>query len=99
MDNIRKTIHFVPVRTNFLTEDYARMYLQEIVKLHGVPISIISDRDKEFLSHFWKLFQKGLGTMLSLSTTFHQQSDGKAERTIQTLKDMPWACMIDYGGS
>jgi len=72
------------------------MYLNELVKLHGVPLSIISDRGTQFTSQFWKSFQKGLGTKVKLSTTFHPKTDGQVERTIQTLKDMLRACVIDF---
>ncbi|KAH0636086.1 hypothetical protein KY289_036001 [Solanum tuberosum] len=80
-------------------EDYAKIYINEIVRLHGVPLSIISDRGSQFTSHFWKSFQKGLGTQVNLSTAFHPQTDGQAEHTIQTLEDMLRACVIDFKGS
>ncbi|MCO6517297.1 MAG: DDE-type integrase/transposase/recombinase, partial [Snodgrassella sp.] len=69
----------------------------EIVTRHGVPISIISDRDSRFTSHFWKSLQKALGTKLDMSTAYHPQTDGQSERTIQTLEDMLRACVIDFG--
>ena len=67
--------------------------------LHGAPKSIISDRGTQFTSHYWKSFQKALGTKVKLSTAFHPRTDGLAERTIQTLEDMLRACVIDYKGS
>ena len=94
-----KSSHFLPVRTSYSTEDYAKLYIRELVILHGVPLSIISDRGTQFTSHFRKAFQKGLGTQVHLSTTFHPQIDGQAQRTIQTLKDMLRACAIDFKGS
>ena len=69
------------------------------MRLHGVPLSIILDRGPQFTSHFWKLFQKGLDTLVNLSTTFHPQTDGQAERTIQTLEDMLRVSVIDLKGS
>ncbi|GKA08259.1 putative reverse transcriptase domain-containing protein [Tanacetum coccineum] len=66
---------------------------------HGVPVLIISDRDSHFTSKFWKSLQKSLGTNLDMSTTCHPQTDGQSERTIQTLKDMLHACVIDFGSS
>lgn len=69
------------------------------MRLHGVPVSIVSDRDTRFTSHFWKSLQAGLGTKLSFSTAYHPQTDGQSERTIQTLEDMLRACMLDYRGS
>ena len=69
------------------------------MQLHGVPISIISDRGAQFTANFWRSFQASLETQVSLSTAFHPLSDGQAEHTIQTLKDMLWACVIDFRGS
>src|SRR5687767_5059613 len=94
-----KSAHFLPVNTSSSAEDYAKLYIREMVKLHGVQLSIISHRGTQFTSHFWKSFQKGLGTKVKLSTAFHPQTDGQAERTIQTLEDMLRACVIDFQGS
>ncbi|GJW20052.1 putative reverse transcriptase domain-containing protein [Tanacetum coccineum] len=80
-------------------EKLARLYIDVIVARHGVPVSIISDRDGRFTSHFWQTVQKALGTRLDLSTAYHPQTDGQSERTIQTLEDMLRACVIDFGGS
>nr|GEY15831.1 reverse transcriptase domain-containing protein [Tanacetum cinerariifolium] len=75
----------------------ARLYLKEVVTRHGIPISIICDRDPKFTSKFWKAFQKVLGTRLDMSTAYHPETDGKSKRTIQTLEDMLRACVIDFG--
>ncbi|GJV62910.1 reverse transcriptase domain-containing protein [Tanacetum coccineum] len=77
----------------------ARLYLNEIVARHGVPISIIYDRDSRFTSRFWQSMQEALGTKLDISTAYHPQTDGQSERTIQTLEDMLRACVLDFGGS
>ncbi|GJR93912.1 putative reverse transcriptase domain-containing protein [Tanacetum coccineum] len=77
----------------------ARLYLNEIVARHGVPISIISDRDSRFTSRFWQSMQEALGTRLDMSTAYHPQTDGQSERTIQTLEDMLRACVLDFEGS
>jgi transposase InsO family protein len=74
----------------------AQLYLKEIVSRHGVPILIISNRDSRFTSHFWKSLQKALGTKLDMSIVYRPQTDGKSERTIQTLGDMLRACVIDF---
>ena len=66
---------------------------------HGVPVSIVSDRDLRFTAHFWKSFQKAMGTRLTMSTTFHPQTDGQSERTIHVLEDMLRACVLDQKGS
>ncbi|GJZ50177.1 putative reverse transcriptase domain-containing protein [Tanacetum coccineum] len=78
-------------------ETLTRLYIKEIVSRHGVPISIISDRDSHFTSRFWQSLQSALGTQLDMSTTYHPETDGQSERTIQTLKDMLRACVIDFG--
>nr|GEV01027.1 putative reverse transcriptase domain-containing protein [Tanacetum cinerariifolium] len=77
----------------------ARLYLNEIVARHGMPISIISDRDSRFTSRFWQSMQEALGTRLDMSITYHPQTDGQSERTIQTLEDMLRACVLDFEGS
>nr|GFA79965.1 putative reverse transcriptase domain-containing protein [Tanacetum cinerariifolium] len=69
----------------------------EIISRHGVPISIISDRDSHFTSRFWQSLQKALGTQLDMSTAYHPKTDGQSKRTIQTLKDMLRACATDFG--
>nr|GFA69843.1 putative reverse transcriptase domain-containing protein [Tanacetum cinerariifolium] len=74
-----------------------KLYLKEVVTRHGIPISIISDRDPRFASNFWRAFQKALGTRLDMSTAYHLETDGQSERTIQTLKDMLRAYVIDFG--
>nr|GEY59504.1 putative reverse transcriptase domain-containing protein [Tanacetum cinerariifolium] len=71
-------------------------YLKEVVSRHGVPVSIISDRDEKFTSHFLKSQNKALGTRLDISTAYHPQTDGQSERTIQTLEDMLRACVLDF---
>ncbi|GJT60290.1 reverse transcriptase domain-containing protein [Tanacetum coccineum] len=75
----------------------ARMYLKEVVTRHGIPVSIICDRDPRFASNFWRSLQNALGTNLDMSTAYHPQTDGQSERTIQTLEDMLRACAIDFG--
>ncbi|GJY45306.1 putative reverse transcriptase domain-containing protein [Tanacetum coccineum] len=78
-------------------ETLTRLYIKEIVSRHGVPISIISDRDSHFTSRFWQSMQSALGTQLDMSTAYHPETDGQSERTIQTLEDMLRACVIDFG--
>jgi len=73
--------------------------MQEIVRLHGVPVSIVSDRDTRFLSHFWQSLQTSLGSKLKFSTAYHPQTDGQSERVIQILEDMLRACVMDFKGS
>lgn len=87
VDRMTKSTHFLPVRTGYSAEDYAKLYLAEIVKLHGAPISIIF-YGTPFSLYFWKSFHKGLGNNVCLNTAFHPQLDGQAKRTIQTLEAM-----------
>nr|GFC35485.1 reverse transcriptase domain-containing protein [Tanacetum cinerariifolium] len=75
----------------------ARIYLKEVVTRHGIPVSIISDRDLRFASNFWRSLQNALGTRLDMSTAYHPKTDGQSERTIQTLEDMLRACAIKFG--
>ncbi|GKB06309.1 putative reverse transcriptase domain-containing protein [Tanacetum coccineum] len=81
------------------TEKLAKIYTNEIVARHGVPVSIISDRDGRFTSHLWQAFQEALGTRLDMSTAYTLRTHGQSERTIQTLEDMLRACVMDFGGS
>ena len=99
VDRLTKSAHFLAVRMTFSFERFCRLYIREIVWLHGVPASIVSDRHPRFTTHFWKSFQKAIGTRLMMSTTFHPQTDGQSERTIQVLEDMLRACVLDHKGS
>ncbi|GKG11540.1 putative reverse transcriptase domain-containing protein, partial [Tanacetum coccineum] len=76
VDRLTKSAHFLPMREDYKMERLARLYLNEIVARHGVPISIISDRDSHFTSRFWQSMQEALGTRLDMSTTYHPQIDG-----------------------
>ncbi|KAA3477441.1 reverse transcriptase [Gossypium australe] len=93
VDRLTKSAHFIPVCTYFSLDKLAELYISQIVRLHGVPISIVSDRDPRFTSRFWKKLQDALGTKLHFSTAFHPQSDGQSERVIQILEDMLRCCL------
>ncbi|GJW69465.1 putative reverse transcriptase domain-containing protein [Tanacetum coccineum] len=90
-DNI--TMDFV---TNLLKSSQGYNTIWEVVTRHGIPLSIICDRDPRFASNFWRSLQNALGTSLDMSTAYHPQNDGQSERTIQTLEDMLRACVIDF---
>ncbi|GJT81268.1 putative reverse transcriptase domain, ribonuclease H-like domain, aspartic peptidase domain protein [Tanacetum coccineum] len=96
VDRLTKSAYFIPTQETDSMETLIRLYIKEIVSQHGVPISIISDRDSHFTSRFWQSLQNALGTQLDMSTTYHPETNGKSERTIQTLEDMPRACVIDF---
>ncbi|GJX30742.1 putative reverse transcriptase domain-containing protein [Tanacetum coccineum] len=97
VDRLTKSAHFLPMREDDTLEKLTRQYLKEVVSRHGVPVLIISDHDGKFTLHFWKTLNKALGTRLDMSTTYHPQTDGQSERTIQTLKDMLRAYVLDFG--
>ncbi|GKB77415.1 putative reverse transcriptase domain-containing protein [Tanacetum coccineum] len=82
VDRLTKSTHFLPMREDYKMDRLARLYLNEIVARHGVPISIISDRDSRFTSRFWQSMQEALGTRLEMSMAYHSQTDGQSERTI-----------------
>nr|GEW56537.1 putative reverse transcriptase domain-containing protein [Tanacetum cinerariifolium] len=88
IDRLTKSAHFLPMRENDLMEKLMKLYIKEIVTRHGVPVSIIYDRDGRFTSLFWQALYKALGTRLDMSTAYHPEIDGQSERTIQTLEDM-----------
>ncbi|GJV04508.1 putative reverse transcriptase domain-containing protein [Tanacetum coccineum] len=99
VDRLTKSAHFLPMREDDSLEKLTRQYLKEVVSRHGVPVSIISDRDGIFTSHFLQSLHKALGTQLDMSTAYHPQTDGQSERTIQTLEDMLHDCILDFGKS
>ncbi|GJT95795.1 putative reverse transcriptase domain-containing protein [Tanacetum coccineum] len=95
---------YYDLRDRYWGRDYkmdrlARLYLNEIVARHGVPISIIFNRDSHFTSRFWQSKHEALGTRLDMSKAYHPQTDGQSDRTIQTLEDMLRACVLDFRGS
>ncbi|GJZ61345.1 putative reverse transcriptase domain-containing protein [Tanacetum coccineum] len=97
VDRLTKSAHFIPTRATDSMETLTRLYIKEIVSRHGVPISIISDHDSHFTSRFWQSLQNALDSQLDISATYHPETDGQSERTIQTLEDMLRACVIDFG--
>ena len=99
IDRLTKSAHFLTVQMTFTLEEFYLLYIREIVRLHGVPVSIVSERDPRFTAHFWKSFQKALGTRLAMNTAFHPQIDGQLKRTIHVLEDMLRACVLDHKGS
>ena len=97
VDRLKKSA--LPMKNSDSIEKLAELYVKEIVRLHGTLVSIVSDRDPWFASRFWPSLQRALGTRLHFSTTFHPQTDGQSERTIQTLEDMLRACVLEFKGS
>ncbi|GFS40853.1 hypothetical protein Acr_00g0070880 [Actinidia rufa] len=99
VDRLTKTAHFLPIRVSDSVKALSHLYVREIVRLHGVPVSIVSDRDPRFTARFWQSLQAARGTQLLFSTAFHPQTDGQSDRTIQILEDMLRACVMDFKGS
>ena len=96
VDRITKSAHFLPVKVTYSVDDYAKLYIKEIVKLQGAPLSIIFYRGTQFTSQLWKAFQSGFCTKVKLSTTFHPKKDGQMNALYQTFEDMLSACVIDF---
>ncbi|KAL0546479.1 hypothetical protein IC582_016389 [Cucumis melo] len=99
VDRLTKSAHFVPGKSTYTASKWAQLYMSEIVRLHGVPVLIVSDRDARFTSKFWKGLQTAMGTRLDFSTAFHPQIDGQTERLNQVLEDMLRACALEFPGS
>ena len=99
VDRLTKAAHFIPVRMNMSMEQLVKLYMDNIVRLHGTPVTIVSDRDPRFTSKLWKEFQEAMGTELRFNTAFHPQTDGQSERTIQVLEDLLRSCVLDWQGS
>lgn len=88
VDKFTKMAHFIPTNQEVTAKQTAKLVLREVVRLHGVPSQIISDRDPRFTSEFWKELWKQMGTQLKMSTSYHPQTDGQTERAIRVLEDM-----------
>ena len=99
VDRLTKSAHFLPVRLNYSVDRLVELYVNEIVWLHRIPLSIVSDCDPRFTSKFWKELQSALSTQLNFSTAFYLQTDGQSERVIQVLEDMLRGCVLDFPGS
>jgi len=99
VDRLTKSALFLPVKMTDPVNKLVKIYVNEVVRLHGVPISIVSDQDPRFTSRLWSSIQCALGTNLSISTAFHPQTDGQSERVIQILKDLLRVCALEFGGN
>ena len=91
-----KLAHFLPIEKTFPLNRLAKLYIEEIVRLHGIPASIVSNRDPRFTSRFWGALHKALGTQLKFSTAFHPQTNRQTKQTIRTLEDMLRPCVLDF---
>ena len=96
VDRLTKLAHFLPVKTIYRAQHYAKLYISRILSLHGVPRTIISDRGTQFVARFWEHFHAAIGTQLNRSSAYHPQTDGQTERINQILEDMLRACALSY---
>ncbi|WMV50830.1 hypothetical protein MTR67_044215 [Solanum verrucosum] len=99
VEKLTKSAHFLAIRMDYSLDRLAELYINKIVRLHGIPVSIVSDRNPRFTSRFLGSLQEVLGTKLRFSTSFHPQADGQSERVIQILEDMVRACIMEFEGS
>ena len=88
IDRLTKMAHFAPTTTTATAAETAKIFINHVLRLHGLPSAIISDRDAKFTSHFWQALFKAIGTQLLMSTAYHPQTDGQTERTNRTLKQV-----------
>ena len=86
VDRLRKYAHFIPLRHPFTAPTVAKACMDIVVKLHGIPLAIVSDRDKVFTRTFWQQLFKLLDTQLQMSTAYHTQTDGQTERVNQCVE-------------
>ena len=87
VDKVTKMVHYVATTTNVTAPQLALLFMHEVVRLHGVPDSLLSDRDPRFTAHFWRSLWDQLGTKLTMSTAYHPQTDGQTERSNRTLEE------------
>lgn len=93
VDRLSKFVHFIPLKPGFNSKIVAEAFIHNIVKLYGFPKSIVSDRDRVFISSFWKQMFKSQGTNLAMSSSYHPQSDGQTENLNKRL-EMYLRCFV-----
>jgi len=96
VDRLTKSAHFLAINLRMSMDKLASLYIKEVVRLHGISSSIVSDRDPRFTSRFWQTLQNGLGSRLAMNYAYHP--DRQSQRIIQTLENLPKTCVLDHLG-
>jgi hypothetical protein len=96
---LTKTAHFITVHTTYSVQDYAELYIDQIVCLHEIPKTISSNRGTQFVARFWEQLHESLGTKLIRSSSYHPQTDGQTERVHQIVEDMLRASIMHFDKS
>ena len=99
VDKLTKSMHFIPRKSTYIASKWAQLYLTEIVRLHGVLVLVVSDRDAHFISMFYKGLQTAMSMRLDFSTTFYPYTDDQTKRLNQILEDMLRACALEFPSS
>ena len=99
VDRLTKSAHFIPIDISFPVSRLAEIHIRVIVKLHGVPSSVVSDKDPRFTSDFWERLQDALGSKFRLSSAYHPQTVCHTESTIQSLVDLLRGYVLEQGGT
>ena len=99
VDRLTKSAHFIAYSMSYSVERLCQLNIQQVVRLHDLPITIVSDRYSRFTAEFWKSLQTAMGISLRMSSAFHPQTDGQTERTNQVMEDMLRACVLDFEGT
>jgi hypothetical protein len=99
VDRLTKTAHFIAVHTTYSVQQYAELYIDQIVRVHGIPKTIISNRETQFVARFWEQLHECLGTKLIRSSSYHPQTDGKTGRVNQIVEDMLRASILHFDKS
>ncbi|KAL8269252.1 hypothetical protein Esti_006821 [Eimeria stiedai] len=88
VDSLSKMAHFSPTKSSLCTADFVRLFADHVVRYHGLPTTIVSDRDPRFVSEFWRLFCRHFGIKRALPSAWHPQTDGQTERANRTIEQM-----------
>lgn len=99
VDRLTKSTHFLAMCMGDSVNYLAELYVREIVRLHGVLMSIVSNKDTRFKTRLWQSLQTIMETQLTISTAYHPQTDSQSKLKIQILEDMLRACVLDFKGS